>query len=247
MLLKIWLANIVLAAAVFFVGVKTVGVWTEKRVFKNSSAQKSLTWQEKNGAKRMMPPESEYQVIVSDNLFFADRSEGQQEEPKQGPAIIQKAGGSRLKILEQVVKHTNLYGVIIVDDRREAFIGEIPARKPIRIGEEGIKRAKVGDTVGIFKVKQINNRSVLLTAEGHEWQISLFDKDKPKKRVPVKKETGPIVVGAGSKPMVGGPSEEAKAKEKLPVPATAKKDIFEKGQDTKKNLPVPDGSGPEKR
>ena len=130
MLLKIWLANIVLAAAVFFVGMKTVEIWTEKRPLKISSAQQPLTWAEKSVAKGTMPPESEYQVVVSDNLFFVDRSEVQQKEPEKRAATTQKVGESHLKILEQVVKHTNLYGVIIADDRREALIGEIPVGRP---------------------------------------------------------------------------------------------------------------------
>lgn len=247
MLLKIWLANIVLAAAVFFVGVKTVEIWTEKRPLKISSAQQPLTWPEKGVAKGTIPPESEYQVVVSDNLFFVDRSEVQQKEPGKKPATTQKGGGTHLKILEQVVKHTNLYGVIIVDDRREALIGEIPVGRPGRSGERKIKWAKVGDTVGRFKVKEINNRSVLLTAGGHEWQISLFDKDKPKKRVHIKKETGPIVVGAGSKPKIGVISKGAKAKEKLPVPVISKKKMVDEDPNRRRALPVPKRSTPEKR
>ena len=248
MLLKIWPANIVLAAVVLFVGMKTVEVWTEKRPFKIGSAQQPSTWPEKSVAKRTIPPESDYQVVVSDNLFFADRSEGQQKEPGKSPPTVQKVGGTHLKILEQVLKHTNLYGVIIVDDRREALIGEIPVGRPGRSGEKEVKRAKVGDTVGRFKVKEINNRSVLLTAGGHEWQISLFDKDKPKKRGPLKKQTGPIVAGAGPKPMVGVIPERAKAKEKLPVPVISKKvKMVDKGIHRRGALPVPKRSTPEKR
>jgi len=240
MLLKIWLANIVLAAAVFFVGMKTVEVWTEKRPLKISTAQQPLPWVEKSIAKGTMSPESDYQVVVSDNLFFADRSEGQKKEPeKKPPPTIQKAGGSRLKILEQAVKHTNLYGVIIVDDRREAFIGEIPARKPGRSGEKGIKRAKVGDTVGRFKVKEISNKSVLLTAGGHEWRISMFDKDKPKKRAPIKKETGPIVIVGGSKKKSVLTETKAVGKRPTPKPAVSKKKTLPKPRDKKKTLPVP--------
>ena len=83
MLLKIWLANIILAAVVLFVGMKTAEVWTEKRPFKISSAQQPPTWAQKLVAEGTMPPELEYEIVVSDNLFFADRSEVQQKEPKK--------------------------------------------------------------------------------------------------------------------------------------------------------------------
>ena len=223
---------------VIFFGLKAYGVWSEgkKWPLKVDSLRKPLPWSEKKVAKRNVPPESDYEVIVSNNLFWRNRSEVKPQEEGKKVETKPKADGRMLKILEGFVGRTHLYGVIIADDRREALIGEIPVGRPGRSGESEIKRAKVGDTVGRFKVKEINNRSVLLTAGDHEWQISLFDKDKPKKRVPIKKETGAIVVGVGSKPTVGGPSEEAKAKEKLPVPATSKK-----------NLPVPAGSGPDKR
>ena len=248
MLLKIWLANIVLAAAVFFVGVKTVGVWTEKRVFKNSSAQKPLAWQEKNVAKRMMSPESAYRVVVSNNLFFVDRSEVQQKKPEKAPPAVQKVGGRLLKILEAAAKATNLYGVVIVGDRKEALIGEVPARKSPRSGERGVKRAKVGDTVGRFKVKEINDTSVLLTAEGQEWCVALFDKDKPKKRAPIKKESGPIVIVGGAKNKSVLTEAKAVKKGPTPKPAVSRKETSPKPQDKKKTFPVPtDRSKTEKR
>ena len=248
MLLKIWLANIVLAVVVLFVGMNTIEVWTEKRPLKIRSARQPSTWVEKRITKRTMPPESEYQVVVSDNLFFADRSEVQHKEPEKKAPASQKVGGTHLKILEQVVKHTNLYGVIIAGDRREALIGEIPVGMSGRSGEKEVKRAKVGDTVGRFKVKEINNRSVLLTAGGHEWQISLFDKDKPKKRGPLKKATGPIVAGAGSKPIVGVIPEGKKAREKRPVPVISRKvKKVDMGTHTRGPLPVPNRSESGKR
>ena len=80
-----------------------------------------------------------------------------------------------------------------------------------------------------------------------EWQISLFDKDKPKKRGPFKKETGPIVVGAGSKPMVGVIPERAKAKEKLPVPVISRKKMVDKDPNRRRALPLPKRPKPEKR
>lgn len=250
MLLKIWLANIVLAAAVLFVGMKTVEVWTEKRPFKISSAQHPLTWAEKSVAKGTMPPESDYQVVVSDNLFFVDRSEMLQKKAEQTPIDIPKVNAISPKMLERDFKLINLYGVIMVDDYKVALITEIPARgrQLARPGEKRIKRAKVGNTVGkfkvgdavgSFKVKAINNKSVLLTAGGHEWQISLFDKDKPKKRARIKKETGPIVIVGGSKMKSVLTDAKAVGKRPTPKPAVSKKETLSKVQNKKRTIPVP--------
>lgn len=248
---KIWLINLVLAAAVIFFGIKACDVWSkgDQGPLKTGSIQKSLPSPEKKIAKRNMPPESDYEIIVTYNLFSHLRSEVKPEEEKRplfnetGP----KAAGRSLKLLEWTHQQTNLYGVIIVDDQKEVLIGEVPANTGKSAGERGIKRAKVGDIVGRFKVKEIKNTSVILTAGGYEWIVSLFDKDKPKKRAPVRKETGPIVVGSGSKPKIGVISKGAKAKEKLPVPVISKKKMVDKDPNRRRALPVPKRSTPEKR
>ncbi len=248
---KIWLINLVLAATVVFFGIKAYGVWSkgDQGPPQTGAIHKPLPWPEKKIAKRNMPPESDYEIIVTYNLFSHIRSEGKPEEEikplvnETGP----KALGRSLKLLEWTHKRTNLYGVIIVGDQKEALIGVVPTNTGKSSGEKGAKRAKVGDIVGRFKVKEIKNTSVILTAGGYEWQISLFDKDKPKKRAPVKKETGPIVVGAGSKPRIGEVSEGVKKKKPSPVPATSKKTVFHKGQNKQRTMSVPDKSRPDTR
>ena len=239
---KIWLINLVLAVVVMFFGLKAYEVLSgeKTRSSQTGSLKSPPPWPEKKVEKKSVLPESDYEVIVSSNLFSASRSEGKpQEQSKEQPAVDRKADGQPLKILQWSYKNTNLYGVIIVDDHREAFIGEVPAGTGTGVGEQGVKRAQVGDTVGRFKVKEIKEKSVLLTAGGYEWRVALFDKDKPKKRAAIKKEAGPIVVVGGSK--MNSLLTEAKAVEKRPppTPAVSKKETLPKAQDKKKTIPVP--------
>jgi len=263
MLLKIWLINIVLIVAVFLAGMKSIEVWTERRSLSLSSPRGTSAWTEKRLEKKTLPPETDYEVVVSSNLFFADRSEVREEPSKEGPAPVRQAVGGELQTLELSIKHTNLYGVIMVDDHREALIGSAPVRRPGMFVEDGAKRAKVGDMVGRFKVKEIKSTSALLTAGGYEWTISMFDKDKPKKRDAVKKETGPIVIGAGPVAKTGeasaggrekGPSSAKEAPTKpvsppgtgsvrekglVAAPATPTRAVPQKTGDVQRTIPEP--------
>ncbi len=236
MLSKIWLVNIALAAAVFFVGIMSIEVWTEEKKWplEISSNKKSFPWPEKKVKKQIISPESDYEAVVSDNLFFVDRSEIMEQNQKKGPAAVRKVSDRRLKVLEQAFKLTHLYGVIIVGDDKAALITEIPAGGPVGVNKKGVKRAKAGDTVGRFKVKEIKETSVLLTAGGHEWRVSLFDKDKPKKRVPIRQPAGQTPVGSGKK--------EVATKR-----AVVKKGVFDKARNKRSILPVPNTPRPEKR
>lgn len=249
MLSRIWLVNIALAVAVFFVGIKSIEIWTEEKKWplEISSNKKSFPWPEKRVKKQIVPPESDYEVVVSDNLFFVDRSEIMEQKPEKGSAAVPKVSDRRLKVLEQAFKLTHLYGVIIVGDDKVALITEIPAGGPARVNKKGVKRAKVGDTVGRFKVKEIEKTSVLLTAGGREWRVSLFDKDKPKKRVLIRKPAGPVVVGAGSKSKAVQKPVGIGKKEVATKRAVVRREVFDKARNKRRTLPVPNISGPDKR
>jgi len=197
---KIWLINLILAAAVVFFGIKACRVWSEGKQWpvKAGSIQKPAPLPEKKIAIRSAPPETEYEVVVGNNLFNLNRNEvapkatvPPTEVKKEDP----KATGPRLKVLERFHQKTNLYGVVIVDDQKEALIDMIPAKLGVRTVQRSVKRVRVGDSLGMFKVKEIGPTTVVLTAGGYEWPVSLFDKDKPKKRVPVKKPVDPVVIG----------------------------------------------------
>jgi len=239
---KIWLINLVLAAVVMFFGLKAYEVWSGEKTTPSQagSLKTPPPWAGKKVEKKTVLPESDYGVIVSSSLFSVSRSELKpQEQRKKQPAVERKADGRRLKTLEWSYKNTNLYGVVIVDDHREALIGEVPAGTGTGTGERGVKRAKVGDIVGRFKVKEIRATSVVLTGGGHEWKVSLFDKDKPKKRAQVKKDDGPIVIVGGSK--TGSIVKETKVVERrrTPKPAVSRKETLPKAQNKRRTIPLP--------
>jgi len=238
---KIWLINLVLMAGVIFFGIRAYEVWPKGKTLSSEAiaVKEPLPWVEKKIAKKKTLPESDYGVVVSNNLFSNDRLE---LSPQQKDIAASKPKGKVskgfLSILERDLKKTNLYGVIIVDNHREAFIGQVPVHKRKNVGEKGVKRARVGDTVGKFKVKEINETNVLLSAGGHEWRISMFDKDKPKKRMQMKKDGGPKVIVRGSNILPVAKGRVAK-KRAAPRPAVSRKETSPKPRVKKKTLPVP--------
>jgi len=239
---KIWLINFVLMVGVIFFGIKAYEVWPggKKLSTEFGAIKKPLPWVEKRVEKRGTSPESDYEVIVSSNLFAGDRLERPPQQEKSVASKPQaKAPKRLLDLLEWAQKRTNLYGVIIVDNHKEALIGEVPEGRGKNVGEIGVKRARVGDVVGRFKVKEINDTNVLLSAWGQEWRISMFDKDKPKKRAQVKKDDGPIVIVGGSKMKSVLTDAKAVGKRPTPKPAVSKKKILPKAQNKKRTIPVP--------
>lgn len=275
---RLWLINLVLAAGVIFFGLKAYEVWSEedKRPSETGPINKPLPLPGKKVAKLSVPPESGYEVVVSNNLFSVERSELKPQIQGEKPKTVPKSDERELMMLERAFKLIDLYGVIIANDYKAAFITEIsvggptggsakrPTRAFARVNKQGVKRVKEGDTVGRFKVKEIEKTSVLLTAGGREWQVSLFDKDKPKRRVAIKKATGPVVVGAGSKDKAVRKPEVIGEKKVVPERAVFDKDVLEKARRDemeksrrdemekarrakRKMLPVPNKTGNEKR
>lgn len=240
---RIWLVNLVLAVAVVLVGMKGYAVWSrwEQKPLESGSSEKPLPVKERKMSARTIPPETEYEVVVTNNLFSPNRSEVGAQSPASQPETKKeeaKATGNLLKVLERAHQHMNLYGVVIVDNQREALIDLIPSKGPPSTLRISVERARVGDTLGMFKVKEIGPTYVVLTAGGYEWPVALFDKDKPKKRVPVKKESGPIVVGSGSESKPPVPATPLKREARPPAPAIPTTAVPEKTGSQPPVLPV---------
>ena len=252
---KIWLINLILAAAVVFFGIKACRVWSEGKQWpvKAGSIQKPAPLPEKKIAIRSAPPETEYEVVVGNNLFNLDRNEAVPQAPAPPTEVKKedpKAKGPRLKVLERFHQRTNLYGIIIVGDHREALIDFIPAKLGVRVVKRSVERARVGDSLGVFKVKEIGPTTVVLTAGGYEWPVFLFDKDKPKKRVPVKKSVGPVVIGDVPKVGPAATPVVAAKRDLAAEPAASKKKAWAKTlnrRKTGKTVPAANRPGPEIR
>jgi len=239
--LKIWVINFFLVSGAIFFGLKAYGVWSEgkKSPLEIGPMKEALPWSEQKTAKKGMSPESEYKIIIDNSLFWRDRSA---QRPKAQQAVqpkLTKADTRLLNKFKAAHKLTQLFGVVMVNDHKEALVSEISGNPRKKVSDRGIKRVKVGDTVGMFKVKEIKDTNVLLTGGGQEWPIALFDKDKPKKRTSRKKDVGPLVIVGGSK-MKSVPAEgKGVEKGRTPRPAVLRKATSPKPQDKKKTFPVP--------
>lgn len=189
---KIWFINLFLAVFAVFFGLKAYGVWSEEEKtaleVQAVESHKARPW--KRIVKKMAPPESDYSVVVERTLFSPERvsPELQDEEP----------GAEEIKDLKVSGKRFFLYGVILTDDYKAALITD-PEVKP---GKKKQKWVMVGDTVGGFSVAGIKKDRIILAQGGREHEILLYDKDKPKKRVPVINKAKPTVIRAAQRKRV---------------------------------------------
>lgn len=250
---RIWLINFVLAVVVIFFGIRAYGVWSEgeKGFSEIRAIKRPLSQTEKRITKRSMPPESDYEVIVGNNLFWVDRSEYIQGKQETKSAAKPKVDKKLLMRLEAALRRIVVYGVIIADGLGRALIsnpnlqtgrktmipgpggrstrltktGQKPGPSPLltQPPKRRTKWIKVGDTLGEFKVNDIREGSVLLTAAGNEYQIFLYDKEKPKKRIPVKRKERPTVVSLGTKTKGGPEVVKTTPKKEIPRPKVSKK------------------------
>ena len=237
MSLKIWLIILFLAAGDIFLGMKAVRVWSDaEKTLPETENRKQVASAEKKIVKRDIPPEAEYEVVVESDLFRPTRSEPVKEKA-QNEAVEKKGVPDQrlVKLLQETVKRISVYGVMIVNEEKRALI-KSPAmpllgkpgnrQQAPRSGEE-IKWVKVGDVVDRFTVNEIRATGVVLGAEGLVFDVVLYDKDKPKQRVPEKTAAGPIVIDTGKGAQAGTSPEKAEApKEKSPE----KKISIEAGQ-----------------
>lgn len=200
-----------MALGVAFFGLKAYGVWSEGEspVLEAGNAETHRVQTGKKPvqgrAKREVPPESTYEVVMGKNLFSPKRIE---TKPETGKLDAKDEGGESAtqKQLEVVLKGIMLFGVVIAEDYAAALvtdIGNMPTsskrgRLPKRVlTTNKTKWVKVGDTLGDFKVAGITNDKVLLEAGADKYDLLLYDKDKPKIRASVKPK--PVVVRAVGK------------------------------------------------
>ncbi|MGM0427351.1 MAG: hypothetical protein ACQEQ7_08950 [Thermodesulfobacteriota bacterium] len=250
MLTRAWIINLVLAAAVFFFGIKAYGVWSkEKRAIPNAdSPKRSVPVPEKTVVKMDAYNESEYGVVVSHNLFSSSRTPNEPKEEEQKPEPKSKQGPDPrlLKLLKATAKKIVLYGVLIRDGEKKVLIKspELSTPKNRRSkqpssGEE-LKWVKVGDSVNRFKVNEITRTGVILGAEDLTFDIVLYDENQTKRQAPAKQSAGPVVIetkGLEKVAKTGRPPAEKEApdterpekeapvqpQEKAPAPTPEKK------------------------
>jgi hypothetical protein len=238
MLSRIWLTNAILVLLVVFFGLKAYGVWFQenKGLEIPERVQKpvqGVTKPLETFDERKIPPESEYNALMSLNLFSSERTEIITDETEPDKKIKQLSEVEK-KNIQLSLKKITLYGLFITDDSAEALVSHQTTKPVLRRGTKLISKKtrlskknltvkqtiwiKVGDTLGDFEVVAIKPDRVLLKAGSQFHDLLLYDKENIKSRRPAKPKTGPTVVGVSVKPPV------TNVKRKNPtIPSTVKK------------------------
>ena len=202
---KLWLINIILAVLAIFFGIRAYGVWSkgDQSAIEIPRSAKSRKLLEKRTPKHKMPPESAYGVVVDRILFCPEREEFIPEEPEPEPEV---------KTVKVSGKKIVLYGVILTDNCRVALINN-PLKQ---LGERKDKWVRIQDTIGQLTVKDIQSDRLILADGADQFEVPLYDKDKPKRRVTSAKQIKPKVVTTGSKPKTTRPkTSQISRKEKI--------------------------------
>jgi hypothetical protein len=228
---RVWLINLFLAIFTIFFGIKAFGIWSERKKIPSETrlVRKPLSLSEKNVVINNMPPESDYEVVVSNDPFMPDRGisdQGKKQPEKKAKSEIDK---KLLMRLNAALRRTVVYGVIIAGEYKKALVTSVESRprsgrKPKRTPapRRRARWVKVGDSLGEFTVDDIRDGSVLLAAAGNQYQVFVYDKEKPKRRVPVKGKKSPTVVSLGSKTAIIPEVAKATPKKEIPKPKVSK-------------------------
>ena len=207
---RIWLINFILAVCVALLGFKAYGAWTGNHEIRPEITRSKSEKQMVKGFDRVsLPPEKTFEAVVGKNLFSPDRTDAQAGETGE------TNGTDTEPILdadvEKILKGMTLYGVVIMDDHREALVVEGASAKTAFPGKRsrpvpGASKSRwirVGDVVGGLKVAGISAEKVSLTAGPGTYDLFLHDTEKPKSRAGLGVAAAPTVVvhtGAQGRP-----------------------------------------------
>ncbi|MBW1678907.1 MAG: hypothetical protein JRJ08_01995 [Deltaproteobacteria bacterium] len=109
-------------------------------------------------------PRKEYQVIVNKDLFRPERTEWQPPSQKEQNTVVSKT-----------TLQLRLYGIVISDDFKYAWIKE-EGRK------EKMKKISEGEPLNDWKVITIEPNSISLIRGEETVKYNLIEQGKPKKR-----------------------------------------------------------------
>ena len=174
---KVWIVILVLLSIIFFFGVKACSVWFDEKpgakkiTLVEPPEQNDITF----AYIRRIPDESTYEVILEKDIFSPERKglEFDQENPEIG------AKGLPLAVAKKIV----VYGVMISEDNRAALIGNF---EKIPKGKKTLKKSswmKIGDTILDYNLAGIEKDKIFLERSGKKYEVSLYDKNKPKRRL----------------------------------------------------------------
>lgn len=185
---KIWFMNLLLLGIAAFFWSKAYGVWSNGYVMpaqelRAKPLKKSMVTTRVR--RKRMHPVKYYDVVVKKNLFSPDRSAPEEELP------IEEV----MKEVPTLPEKIFLYGVILMDGYETALVSN-PRRKP---GAKKEVWVKVGDSLGDLKVLDIKKERIVLEREGKPYDVLLYGKNKPRRKIVVSRAAKPKVVTAGKK------------------------------------------------
>jgi hypothetical protein len=185
---KVWFINLIMAGLIVLFGARTYGVWSQADGAAGEFVEIQKPARQTGGtiAKRGPIPESVYETVARNNIFSPERVEAKSEKSEPGPEV---------KKLTASAKTIALYGVILLGDYKTALVGKLDPKA----GEKQTQWVKVGDAVAGFSVIEINQESIIVSEGADQYEVFLYDKDRPKKATGMsKKEIKPTIVSAES-------------------------------------------------
>lgn len=211
---KTWLINVMLLGVVFFLGAKVYGIWShgvaklEKVANFKTDLRHDIAVSEMVKRKSLLP-ESAYEVLVKKDLFVPQRQVPDDESARTD---------TDLKKIPAFSRKTYLYGVVFMKGERAALVTNLNG-KPGKMKEVWVH---VGDALGDFTVSQIEKEKIVLEENKKTYDVLLFDKDKPRRRVIIQKPRAPRVLTSGKEMQKAKPkTSELKTSQKI-RPKTAK-------------------------
>jgi len=215
---NITLLNIILMAAVFFVGKDMVSPLQNAPVKYSLPAQKVPTANDEGATAEYNPPSpSDYLIISDENIFHPERRippEKKAEQELTRPEFV-------------------LYGTLLSDDISAAYLEDLkaPRNTPGR-GKRQVALKK-GDTLSGFTLREIEQDKIVMVRGEDRMIILLVDPQKPKTR---------DVVATTSKTMPGQPPEKLQkppasaVQSKQPAPSPAS--LVKPEPSTRKRAPM---------
>ena len=228
---KVWFMNLVVAGLIVFVGNRIYKVWSagDNAAVEIAEAQKPSKQAENTIAKRLSFTESAYETIAKNDLLNPDRVEIKPEKPQSGPEV---------KKLSTSVKSIALYGAIITGGYKTALV----AKLDVKPGEKKMQWIKVGDTVGSFRVMEIKSESIIVAEGDNQYEVLLYDKDKPKTATALsKKETKPTVVSAepfkkSSTDLSKGKADDSNSEENMDTSETKYQHVKQPSEELRRKI-----------
>jgi type II secretory pathway component PulC len=261
---KIWGINIILTTMVVLAAFQAYGIWfgEKKEIPTINPVKKMSSSFEKKMYKKKTIPAANYETVAANNLFAQDRAESTPEEKVKEPDAKPKTDPKLMGIIKKELGKIALYGVIISESEKKALVSNLVMKAPTartrKVSQRSLnflkkanrapkpavlapassggkqKWVKQGDQIGRFKVMDIKNDSILLSAEGEEFPVSLYAKKGKKNVAPLKKETGPVIVSVepGAKkvqaPVKKAPTKQAAAIKNIkkilaPIPSASRR------------------------